>query len=155
MGRGEDGDLLGDLERRALEAAAESSRSMGEEEIDVVESLKGGGEAEKKATDATLGGYIAKHDRPPAFEGEDEQPYTVAIDVEDQGEDGPRRFAAFLVFVRWAETGAGIMAHVESDDVAHGATEDEAKARALDLTLHEVKAELDAAIERRRADLED
>ncbi|HUF27377.1 MAG TPA: hypothetical protein VMM18_10405, partial [Gemmatimonadaceae bacterium] len=96
--------------------------------------------------DLTLGGYIARHDRPPAFEGADAQPYTIGIEVEDTGDDGERRFAAFLIFIRWAATGAGIMDHLESDDVAHGATEDDAHREALELSLYEVKTELDTAI---------
>ena len=101
------------------------------------------------APDVTLGGYIGLHDRPPAFEGADGQPYTVAVDVEES-QDEEHRCAAFLVFLRWADTGAGIMDHLESGDVAHGATEEEARLAALALSLYEVKAELDAAIERRK-----
>jgi hypothetical protein len=106
------------------------------------------------AQDMTLGGYIELHTRPPAFGGEDNQPYTVDIDVEPTG-DSERAFAAFLVFLRWAETGAGIMEHTESGDVAFGDTVDAARAAALELTLYEVKAELDAAIQRKRKELED
>ncbi len=101
------------------------------------------------APDVTLGGYIALHDRPPAFEGSDGQPYTVAVDSEES-EDEEHRWTAFLVFLRWASTGAGIMDHLESGDVAHGASEEEARHAALALSLYEVKAELDAAIERRK-----
>jgi hypothetical protein len=42
------------------------------------------------------------------------------------------------------------MDHVESGDVARGASADEARQNALELSLYEVRAELDAAIERRR-----
>jgi hypothetical protein len=42
------------------------------------------------------------------------------------------------------------MDHVESGDVARGRTEDEARRAAMDLSLYEIKAELDAAIERRQ-----
>ena len=54
------------------------------------------------------GGYIELHNRPPAFSGSDGQPYTVDVDTEPTGDPG-RPHAAFLVFIRWAETGAGIM----------------------------------------------
>jgi hypothetical protein len=47
------------------------------------------------------------------------------------------------------------MDHVESFDVAYGATEELARAAALDLSLYEVKAELDRAIERRQQALEE
>jgi hypothetical protein len=107
------------------------------------------------ARDMTLGGYIEKHSRVPAFDGADGQPYTVDVDVEEDGAEPGAPWAAFLVFIRWAATGAGIMDHVESGDVARGATEEDARRGALDLSLYEIKAELDAAIERRRTALED
>jgi hypothetical protein len=141
-------DLLKRLEERALEDAA------GEvlvPEIDLREAL---GLEASDAPDLTLGGYMAEHDRPPAFEGADGQPYTVAIEVEETG-DPARPFVAFLIFLRWAATGAGIMEHVESDDIATGATAREAEHAALDLSLFEVKAALDQAIARRKAELEE
>lgn len=142
-------DLLKRLEERALEDAA------GEilvPEIDIHEAL--GIAGTRDAPDITLGGYMAEHDRPPAFEGSDGQPYTVAVEVEETG-DPDRPFVAFLIFLRWAATGAGIMEHVESDDVAVGTTAQEAEHAALDLSLYEVKAALDQAIARRQADLEE
>jgi hypothetical protein len=105
------------------------------------------------AADLTLGGYIELHDRVPAFEGGDGMPYTVDVDVVPADGDG-RRFAAFLIFIRWAATGAGIMDHVESGDVAWGDDEESARQAAYDLSLYEVRAELDAAIARRRANSE-
>lgn len=107
---------------------------------------------EEPAHDMTLGGYIDLHSRVPAFEGSDGQPYTVDVDFE-QTDDGAH--VAFLVFIRWAATGAGIMDHVESGDVARGASEEDARRAAMDLSLYEIRAELDAAIERRRAALEE
>lgn len=142
--------LYDEVERRAL---FEMSADDEEPPPDLVAELRG----EDPATDEediTLGGYIAKHDRVPAFEGADAQPYTVDIDIE-QLDDPDRPFAAFLVFLRWAATGAGIMDHCESRDVAYGPTGEAARAAALDLTLYEVRAELDAAIRRRREELED
>ena len=105
------------------------------------------------AADLTLGGYLGLHSRPPAFEGPDGQPYTVDVDVEATS-DPNRPFAAFFIFLRWAETGAGIMMHVESPDVAYGRSEEEARAAALELSLYEVKAELDAAIASKKRELE-
>jgi hypothetical protein len=78
----------------------------------------------------------------------------VDVDVEAPEDEGGR-WAAFLVFLRWAETGAGIMGHLESGDVAYGAGEEEARNAALGLSLYDVKAELDAAIERRRPQQEE
>jgi hypothetical protein len=149
-------ELFEEVERRAfMELPAEDEAE--NDDVDVIAALRAPAGTEVDATelDMTLGGYVAKHTRPPAFGGADEQPYTVDIDVEQSGEGGARAYAAFLVFLRWAETGAGIMEHTESGDVAYGATEQEARTRALELTLYEVKAELDAAIERKRKDLED
>jgi hypothetical protein len=151
--RGDDDELYDEIERRALFSMPEDED---EPAPDVVEILRdaGNGNGVGAAKDVTLGGYIETHDRVPAFEGSDGQPYTVDVDIEETG-DRERPFAAFLVFIRWAATGAGIMDHVESGDVAFGGSEEAARLAALDLSLFEVKAELDAAIGRRRADLEE
>jgi hypothetical protein len=146
-------NLLEALQQGAVPHGAEASRSMGEESLDVIEALRGGS-AEVAAPDATLGGYMKLHTRPAAFEGSDAQPYTVDLDTEETGRSG-QDFAAFFVFLRWAETGAGIMTHLLSEDVAYGATEAEARSAALELSLYEVKAELDAAIARNRAEMEE
>lgn len=49
--------------------------------------------------DATLGGYLEVHNRPPAFEGEDGQPYTVSIEVEKSA-NLRAPWVAYLVFPR-------------------------------------------------------
>ena len=56
--------------------------------------------------DSTLGGYLAHHVRPPAFEGLDGHPYTVSPEVE-KTPDLTAPFSGYLVFPRWADTGAG------------------------------------------------
>jgi len=101
--------------------------------------------------DGTLGGYLEEHDRPPAFTGPDGQPYTVAVDSETTGKADPP-FAAYLIFLRWAPDGAAVVGHLTSPDLAHGATAEQACARVLRLSLHEVKAALDQAVERRIAE---
>jgi hypothetical protein len=143
-------DLYGELERRALFDMPDDEPA-DDVPPDLVGTLRGDTEP-ATAGDVTMGGYMEKHSRVPAFEGSDGQPYTVDVDVE-QDEAGTG-FVAFLVFIRWAETGAGIMDHVESGDVARGASEEEARRAAMELSLYEVRAELDAAIERRRRELE-
>ena len=148
-----DDELLHRLREGALRDAAESSRDMGEEAVDVLALARGEAAAETPAPDRTLGGYMQVHGRPPAFGGTDDEPYSVDLDVAPT-DDPARPFAAFLIFIRWAATGAGIMDHVESDDVAFGASEEEARRGALELPLDQVKAALDAAIARRRADME-
>ncbi len=138
-----DDELFHEIERRALMGLPAEEA---EESIDVVGALAGGEAPPAPTEDATLGGYMRKHGRVPAFEGGDGQPYTVDIDVETQ-QDGTH--VAFYIFLRWAATGAGIMDHVESGDIAHAASEDDARRLALERSLFEVRAELDAAIERR------
>ena len=148
-------ELFEEVERRAfLDLPADDDAD--QEELNLVEAFGEPGAAvdAADARDMTLGGYVELHTRPPAFEGVDAQPYTVDIDVEPTG-IAERPYAAFLVFVRWAATGAGIMEHTESGDVAFGESPDAARARALELTLYEVKAELDAAIQRKQSELED
>jgi hypothetical protein len=146
-------DILRHLEERAVRDAAERSAAEAEETPDLVRELGGAGRGGPDP-DVTFRGYVETHDRVPAFEGADGQPYTVDIDTEETG-DPDRPWAAFLVFVRWAATGAGIMGHVTSGDVATGATEDDARLAALDLTLYQLKSELDQAIEHRRELLEE
>ncbi|MEO5511413.1 MAG: hypothetical protein ABIV28_01580 [Longimicrobiales bacterium] len=147
-----DRDLFEDIERRALHHMTDEPDEEGQEDADVFASL--GTTREVDPVEATLGAYIERHDRVPAFDGIDGQPYTVDVDVEP-GSDPDRPFVAFFVFIRWAETGAGIMDHVESGDVAAGQTEEQARLAANELSLYEVKAELDRAIERRRVALEE
>ncbi|HUH11603.1 MAG TPA: hypothetical protein VMK65_00780 [Longimicrobiales bacterium] len=118
---------------------------------DLIDTLRATREATGEAGDVTLAGYTYEHERPPAFEGSDGDAYTVDVAVEETGE-AERPFVAYLLFLRWAATGAGIMGHVESGDVASGRTEEEARAATGNLTLWELKAELDAALERRGAD---
>ena len=149
----DDNDLYEEVERRAYLDLPEEEA---EEDVDLISAFGEPGQEvdASSAQDLTLAGYIALHNRPPAFAGIDQQPYTVDVDVEPTG-DAERPYAAFLVFLRWAETGAGIMAHNESGDVAFGDTPEAARASALELTLYEIKAELDAAIERKRTAMED
>jgi len=101
--------------------------------------------SEPEAPDATLGGYLKVHDRPPAFEGSDGQPYTVSIEVESVG-NLLAPYVVYLVFPRWAETGLGIVGHVESSVLWEGKGHDEVRSRAEALPLAEVKRLLDEAI---------
>jgi len=67
----------------------------------------------RTADDSTLGGYFRVHDRPPAFDGPDGHPYSVSIEVEKTA-NLRTPFAGYLVFPRWAQTGVGIVGHVET-----------------------------------------
>jgi hypothetical protein len=144
-------DLYDDIERRALQDMTDEP-DHGDEDTDVFASL--GTTRDVDPVEATLGAYIERHDRVPAFDGIDGMPYTVDVDVE-KTDDPDKPYVAFFIFIRWAETGAGIMDHVESFDVAFGQTEEQARMAAHDLSLYEVKAELDQAIERRQKALEE
>ena len=103
------------------------------------------GPPESDARDATLGGYLEVHDRPPAFGGSDGQPYTVSIETESVS-NLLAPYIVYLVFPRWAETGLGVVGHVETPVLYVGKRHDEVKVRAEALPLGEVKRLLDEAI---------
>jgi hypothetical protein len=95
----------------------------------------------------TIGGYMAVHDRPAAFEGSDGFSYSVEILVDRA--DEPRPWAAFFLFVKWARIGAQTPeGHVESDYLARGSTEADVRAAIGAMTLNAVKDVLDALIAR-------
>ena len=93
----------------------------------------------------TLGGYLARHERAPAFGGSDGNAYSVAIWVDDEP-DGRGRYGAALLFVRWSDAGDRAVGHVETEPMAWGRSRQEASARLEALSLFDVKAALDAAI---------
>lgn len=95
--------------------------------------------------DGTLAEYIEHHDRPPAFEGPDAHPYTVAIEVE-RTPNLAAPYEAYLVFPRWAHTGVGIVGHVETETLASARSADEAREAVGGLVLTEVKRLLDEAV---------
>ncbi|HEX8244363.1 MAG TPA: hypothetical protein VF541_12725 [Longimicrobium sp.] len=101
-------------------------------------------------TDETLGGYQAVHGRAAAFEGCDGEPYTAAVETDDSG-DPAAPWSAYLVFVRWAQTGTAIMGHLETDDLVTAASEDEARAALETLPLARVRQVLDDTIRARAA----
>jgi hypothetical protein len=102
-------------------------------------------EGRERPDDSTLGGYFGVHDRPPAFEGSDAFPYTVSIEVERTG-DLRRPYCGYLVFPRWAETGVGIIGHVETATLVEGGTEAEVREGLEALTLLEVQQHLERGI---------
>jgi hypothetical protein len=95
--------------------------------------------------DSTFGGYLVRHDRPPAFEGRDGRSYSVGVLV-DEAPDGPARFGAAFLFVRWSDGGDQPAGHVETPWLAFGDTEREAERALHAMSLFDVKAELDKAI---------
>ncbi len=100
-------------------------------------------------SDATLGGYVQVHDRPPAFEGSDGAAYSVAEYVDDTP-DERGRFGAALLFVRWSASGDQPVGHLETDYLAYGADPEAAAESIRALTLHEIKHHLDALIASRK-----
>jgi len=97
--------------------------------------------------DATLGGYFEVHDRPPAYAGADGHPYTVSLEVE-RTTNLRAPFAGYLVFPRWAQTGVGIVGHVETPTLCECASHDEAIEKLGKLTLLDVQQLLEDAIAR-------
>lgn len=104
-------------------------------------------------TDDTLGGYQAVHGRAAAFEASDGEPYTAAVETDESG-DPAAPWSAYLVFVRWAQTGTAIMGHLETADLATAATEDEARAALESLSLARVREILEETIRARAAEME-
>ena len=105
------------------------------------------GDDQEAHSDGTLGGYLRVHKRPPAFGGRDGHPYTVSIEVEKTG-DLPTPYHGYLVFPRWAETGVGIVGHVETPTLASCRTLQEADRILGELTLLEVQSLLEEALAR-------
>jgi hypothetical protein len=98
----------------------------------------------------TLGGYMAVHGRPAAFEGADGWSYSVDVATDDTPDEPSGPVGAYLLFLRWRRVGEpGVEGHLETRFVAHAATEAEARAAVGRMTLHAVKAELDALLEGR------
>jgi hypothetical protein len=87
----------------------------------------------------TIGGYMAVHSRPAAFEGPDGMSYSVEICTDATG-DPERPVGAFFLFLRWRRIGEpGVEGHLESDFLAHGKTEAEARERIGKMMLNDVR----------------
>lgn len=97
----------------------------------------------------TLGGYQLVHDRPPAFGGSDDQAYSCAPLIDDTPNDRGL-YGAAILFVRWSTSGDRPVGHLETDYLAWGGTPKEAEERLGALSLFDVKAALEEAIERAR-----
>jgi len=93
----------------------------------------------------TIGGYMAVHSRPAAFEGKDGSSYSVEI-VADETGDPSRRFAAYLLFVRWRAGDPVAAGHLETDYLEYGESEAEALAKVGAMQLSEVRSALDFLI---------
>lgn len=94
----------------------------------------------------TLGGYMAVHDRPAAFEGADGFSYSVEILAEEDATATPP-WGAYLFFVKWARVGSSAPeGHLESAVLARGDTEQAARSAVGALSLAEVKRVLDELV---------
>ena len=96
----------------------------------------------------TIGGYMAVHARPAAFEGTDGASYSVEIVADGTGES-QRPFGAYLLFVKWREGDPVAAGHLETDYLAYGATEAEVMAEVGAMKLSEVRSRLDVLIAER------
>ena|SRR2546423_8276684 len=101
----------------------------------------------------TLGGYMAVHDRPAAFEGSDGFSYSVEILADEEpSARNSDRWGAYVFFVKWTRIGASAPeGHLESDVLARGSTETEARDRVGAMLLNDVKRLLDGLIARASA----
>ena len=98
----------------------------------------------------TIGGYMAVHDRPAAFEGSDGFSYSVELMTDASGRD-EQPFAAYILFVKWARIGAQTPeGHLETGYLTYGSTEADARSRIGALPLNEVKRLLDELIRESR-----
>jgi hypothetical protein len=95
--------------------------------------------------DSTLGGYLSHHSRPPAFDGSDGHPYTVSPEVE-KTPNLLAPYSGYLVFPRWAETGVGIVGHLETPILLEETSQEAADMALKSLTLVDVQALLEGAI---------
>lgn len=98
-----------------------------------------------KGDEHTLGGYMAVHARPAAFEGADGVSYSADIVVDDTG-DAAAPIGAYIMFLRWGPGEPRVVGHLESDFLARARTEDEARAAVGALSLTETKRLLDELI---------
>ncbi len=95
--------------------------------------------------EVTLGGYMALHDRAPAFTGADGRAYSVAPWV-DEHPDERGRWPGALLFIRWSPGGDEPDGHLETDWLVHGADPGDARERLGAYSLYDVKAMLDECI---------
>jgi hypothetical protein len=98
-----------------------------------------------KGDERTLGGYMAVHARPAAFEGVDGASYSADIGIDDTG-DANAPVGAYLIFLRWGPGEPRIVGHLESDFLARANTEDDARAAIGAMALSDAKRVLDELI---------
>src|SRR4051812_2536898 len=103
-----------------------------------------------KGDESTIGGDMAVHDRPAAFDGSDGFSYSVEImcDVTDERE---QIWGAFFLFIRWSRIGAQTPeGHIESDYLVHADNDADARRILGEMPIDDVKALLDRLIAERK-----
>lgn len=95
----------------------------------------------------TLGGYMAVHSRPAAFEAADGTSYSADIVTDPAPEAGERAVAGYLLFVRWRATDPVASGHVETEYLATGIESDVLRTIGA-LSLQEVRTLLNSAVTR-------
>jgi len=104
-----------------------------------------------KGDESTIGGYMAVHARPAAFEGADGLSYSVEIDTDETG-DRAQPVGAYLLFVQWGRGEPRVTGHLETDFLVRGTDEHAVREALGAYPLDDVKRILDALIrERARA----
>lgn len=93
----------------------------------------------------TLGGYMAVHARPAAFEGSDGASYSAEIVTDPAPEAGEGMVAGYLLFVRWGAGDPVASGHVETEYLATG-REAEVLRELGELTLQHVRSLLDSRL---------
>ena len=99
--------------------------------------------------DTTLGGYLQRHSRPPAFEGGDGVPYSVDLYVDDVPDDSGR-YGAALLFVRWTPGNTEPTGHLETEYLVHGEDPSAARSALEAMSLYDVKEHLDRMVASQR-----
>ena len=93
----------------------------------------------------TLGGYMAVHKRPAAFEGADGHSYSADILTDTTG-DTTTPWGAYLFFVRWGLGEPEVQGHLETEFLVKGTSEAVVRHQLGAMQLGTVKATLDGLI---------
>jgi hypothetical protein len=93
----------------------------------------------------TLGGYMAVHARPAAFEGVDGMSYSADILTDTTG-DPEAPWGAFLFFLRWGRGEPEAVGHLETEFLVRGQSETAVRDELGRMSLLVVKATLDGLI---------
>lgn len=95
--------------------------------------------------ESTLGGYMAVHARPAAFEGVDGASYSADILTDTTGDDSAP-WGAYLFFIRWGRGEPEAVGHLETGFLVRGQSEAAVRRAVGAMSLLVVKATLDGLI---------